>query len=103
MRPRGGRARRLRMTELSTHGAWLRTSKPLEEGTLVDVVISLDAESERRLQGEVMWVETRGKGAGMALEWLGLDDEGRRWLQRATSSYPAVGGEPSTFEYADAV
>ena len=41
MRPRGGRARRLRMTELSTHGAWLRTSKPLEEGTLVDVVISV--------------------------------------------------------------
>lgn len=91
------------MTELSTHGAWLRTSKPLEEGTLVEVGIAFDGETERRLQAEVMWTEPRGKNAGMALEWLGADTQTRQWLHRATSGYPAVGGEPSDFEYADAV
>lgn len=91
------------MTELSTHGAWLRTTKPLPEGTLVDVTLSLDGDPERRLRGEVMWTESRGKGAGMALEWLGLDDETRNWLGRAAAGYPEVGGGPSAFEYADAV
>ena len=91
------------MTELSTHGAWLRTSKPLEEGTLVEVGLSLDGSAERRLNGEVMWIEPRGKSAGMAIEWLGLDEATRAWLTRAAAGYPAVDGEPTRFEYADAV
>lgn len=91
------------MTELSTHGAWLRTTKPFEEGTIVEVTLALEGAVERRLRAEVMWIETRGKSAGMALEWLDVDTATRQWIHLAASGYPAVGGAPSAFEYADAV
>lgn len=84
------------MTELSTHGAWLRTSRPWTDGTLVEIDLVVDGRA-RRLRGEVMW----SRGAGMAVEWIDLDAASRRSLDQMLAEQPAAEGAPSRFAYAD--
>lgn len=90
--PRGGRTRRLRMTELSSAGAWLRTTRPLGDGAQLRLRFTLSG-LPFDLRAEVMWSDDRG----MALEWL--DDSAV--LADATAALPDVEGAPSRFSFTD--
>ena len=89
--------------DLSTHGAWLRTSKPLEDGARLSVELSLPSGEQLSLDAEVMWSRGKGRNAGMALEWLGLADGDRRRIDAALTGLPERVGQPSRFAFADAV
>jgi uncharacterized protein (TIGR02266 family) len=101
LRSRGARARRIRMTNLSSHGAWLRTGRPLADGARVEVVVSLADGEPIELTAEVMWSRASGKQAGMAVEWLELDDQACAAIAEAIRDQPDVPLDQDRFVYAD--
>jgi type IV pilus assembly protein PilZ len=68
---RGDLARDL-VTDLSTGGLFIRTSKPLEIGTEIDLEIQLrEADPPMHVRGMVIWLRERPPHEGMGIRFVG--------------------------------
>jgi hypothetical protein len=90
-----GRSRRQRIVDLSTLGAWLRTSKPLDIGDLIDVCFALGG-CKHDLRAEVMWTKP-GRGGGMGIEFIGQSTS----LDAPLCAAATAVGQAPYFEFAD--
>ena len=82
------------MTELSSRGAWLKTTRSFSDGTLLRLRCTLPDGTLLDLRAEVMW----SSNGGMALEWL--DDEAER-IAAAIEALPPTEAAPARFSFAD--
>ncbi|MEZ4441482.1 MAG: PilZ domain-containing protein [Polyangiaceae bacterium] len=96
--PRGGRARRLRLTDISPYGCWLESRRALEEGTRVSLLVELGSGGPRELEAEVMRLS---RGQGMGLELVDVDDGLRAELAQLLARLPMAPGAPGQFAFQD--
>jgi hypothetical protein len=99
--PRSGNPRRQRIIDLSALGAWLQTRKPLAAGELIELHFEADQEAVA-LRAEVMWTRNRGRGAGMAVEFVSLDAQTRGTLAAMLDSAPPAAADDARFAFANA-
>jgi hypothetical protein len=89
------RPRRYWIADLSPYGAWLRTSRLLPPGERALLRLLIPGTGRMsEVMVEVMWSGHKpGRGPGMALELVGLNEAERHWLTRALRDTP---GEPAS-------
>jgi type IV pilus assembly protein PilZ len=62
------------VTDLSSGGLFIRTSRPLDIGTEIDLEVRVgDAEAPLHVRGRVVWLRNAsGKGPGMGIQFTGI-------------------------------
>ena len=89
VRGREGRSRKLRISDLSSHGAWLRCDEPFAPAEQLQIAMTLPAGATMTLTAEVMWAGDRA-GAGVAVEFVAMHDSARAALIDALAELPAA-------------
>ena len=71
--PSKGDLQRDLVTDLSPGGLFIRTSKPLDIGTEIDLEVTLAAEDPPiNVRGKVVWLRSTGAKEGMGIQFTGI-------------------------------
>jgi type IV pilus assembly protein PilZ len=71
--PSRGDLQRDLVTDLSPGGLFIRTSRPLDIGTDVDLEVTVDAEDPPiTVRGRVVWLRSTGAKEGMGIQFTGV-------------------------------